>query len=242
MDELKEINGTQWPAVIIAIAATVIFSLVYERWFMAGAGEKKIGAAAKPFHAIRLFVIRKFTGLLLFGFLPFLIMIMAFQDVPTGWLATLPQGTDWIIIIGCVVLTVTAGAIGSKQDKVRLLYPEMRISTWRPYFFGISIGGWFIYLAGYEFLFRGFLLHLSIPALGVPLAVTLNVILYSLLHWKKSIREAIGAIPFGVVLCLVMMHTGSLLAPVLVHLGLSASTEVFSFMRNPGMKLIGNER
>jgi membrane protease YdiL (CAAX protease family) len=78
--------------------------------------------------------------------------------------------------------------------------------------------------------------------MGVPLAVTLNVILYSLLHWRKSVREAIGAIPFGVVLCLIMLQTGSLLAPVLVHLGLSGSTEVFSFIRNPGMKLVRNER
>jgi len=240
MAEAAEMTGYPWILALFAVVYTLLASLFYEKWFTAGGTGEKPGEFRPPVRAIRLFLLRKSMGLLLFGAVPFVLMFHFAPAVSYNWLWGLPHSMQWLLVAAFTLATVTTGFYGSRQEKVRDLYPEMRIRTWKAPYFSVSVSGWFIYLAGYEFMFRGFLLFLSIPALGVPLAVTLNVMMYSLLHWKKSIKEALGAIPLGVVLCLFMLYTDSLLAPILVHLGLSASTEIFSFIRNPQMNLARN--
>jgi membrane protease YdiL (CAAX protease family) len=49
--------------------------------------------------------------------------------------------------------------------------------------------------------FRGFLLFGSIAVMGIPLAVSLNVLLYVLLHLFNSKKEMLACIPFGLLLC-----------------------------------------
>lgn len=229
-----------WIIAVVAVAYTVMANLVYERWFTAGGADEQPGAFRSIPDAMRTFLVRKFMGLFLFGIVSLVLMVIFFSDVSRDWLLHLPGPMGWLLVVAGMALTATVGFFGSRQEKVRKLYPEMRMRRWKPFHFSLSVAGWFVYLAGYEFLFRGFLLYLSIPAMGLPLAVALNVVLYALLHWRKSPKEALGAIPFGIILCLLTIHTGSLLAPVLVHLGLSASTEIFSFRRNPEMKLAKN--
>lgn len=241
MADAAEMTGYPWIIALFAVVYTLLVSILYEKWLTAGGAGERPGEFRKPARAIGVFLLRKSMGLLLFGIVPFLLMFYFTPVISYDWLWGLPESFQWFLILAFALATITTGFYGSRQEKVRELYPEMRIETWKPAYFSVSVSGWFIYLVGYEFMFRGFLLFLAIPALGVPMAVALNVLLYSLLHWKKSIKEALGAIPLGVVLCLLVFYTGSLLAPILVHLGLSASTEIFSFIRNPQMKLAGNE-
>ena len=242
MAEAAEMTGHPWILALFAVVYTLIASIFYEKWFTAGGVGDSPGKFRTPARAIKLFMLRKSMGLLLFGIVPFMLIFYFAPSVSYDWLWGLPESYQWLLVLAFALATVTTGFYGSRQEKVRELYPEMRIETWKAPYFSVSVSGWFIYLVGYEFMFRGFLLLLTVPALGVPMAVALNVLLYSLLHWKKSIKEALGAIPLGVVLCLLVFYTGSLLAPILVHLGLSASTEIFSFVRNPEMKMVRNGR
>ena len=54
--------------------------------------------------------------------------------------------------------------------------------------------GWFIYLFGYELLFRGILLFPLVAAIGVWPAIGVNIALYSATHIPKGVEETIDVV------------------------------------------------
>ncbi len=74
----------------------------------------------------------------------------------------------------------------------------------------LSAGTWVAYLVGYEFLFRGFLFHATLQVWSLWPAIALNCILYALAHFYKGPGEIIGAIPVGILLCYLTLHTGNI--------------------------------
>ena len=95
-----------------------------------------------------------------------------------------------------------------------------------------------MYLLAYEFLFRGVLLMLLVPAIGVWPAIIINTSLYSATHIPKGAKETIAAIPFGIALCVITLHTGSILGAFLTHLLLSQLNDYGALYFNPEMKLV----
>ncbi|MDT8309286.1 MAG: CPBP family intramembrane glutamic endopeptidase, partial [Bacteroidales bacterium] len=63
---------------------------------------------------------------------------------------------------------------------------------------------------------------------GVWVAVSINVMAYAFVHITKGGREALGAIPMGILLCLVTLNTGNVFAAFMIHLTLALSNELFS--------------
>lgn len=112
----------------------------------------------------------------------------------------------------------------------------MRLSTWGQKEVLISISGWALYLLAYEYVFRGLLLFSTAEAFGAWPAVGINLLLYSVFHIPNGKKETLAAIPFGLVLCIVSLLTGSFWMAFLLHLILSTSTEMFSIHYNPDMR------
>ena len=98
------------------------------------------------------------------------------------------------------------------------------------------IFGWIIYLLGYEILFRGIFLFPLAAILGVWPAIAINTLFYSGSHIPKGIKEAIPAIPFGIILCLITLLTGSILAAFIIHLGLALTSTFASIKFKPKIK------
>ena len=95
--------------------------------------------------------------------------------------------------------------------------------------------GWFIYLFGYELLFRGILLFPLVAAIGVWPAIGVNIALYSATHIPKGVEETIGAVPLGLVLCILTLLSGNIWIAFLVHV-LMAWTNTFTALHfNPEM-------
>ena len=86
-----------------------------------------------------------------------------------------------------------------------------------------------LFLLAYEFFFRGILLFALIDLYGLVFAVIINTLLYVLIHAFDSKTEIIGAIPFGVVLCLMSYYSQSVLLAFIIHLSLSLVYEVTLF-------------
>ncbi|MEZ5021390.1 MAG: CPBP family intramembrane glutamic endopeptidase [Bacteroidales bacterium] len=59
-------------------------------------------------------------------------------------------------------------------------------------------------------LFRGVLLFGLAKPLGPVVATAVNVILYSAAHIPKGKGETLGAIPFGMVLCILTLVSGTI--------------------------------
>lgn len=87
----------------------------------------------------------------------------------------------------------------------------------------------FSFLLCYEFFFRGVLLFVFLEFNSLFLAIIYSTILYVIIHLFDSKKELIGAVPFGIVLCLFTYITNSIWYAFLIHLCLSAVYEISLF-------------
>lgn len=86
-----------------------------------------------------------------------------------------------------------------------------------------------VFLISYEFFFRGVLLFFFIEINGLILAIIISTSLYVLIHIFDSKAEILGAIPFGIVLCLFSYFTNNIWAAFIIHGTLSGVYEVSMF-------------
>ena len=125
------------------------------------------------------------------------------------------------------------GGIIDGCPSVCILFPA---KTWTKKTIFINALGWFLYLFGYEFLFRGVLLIPLIDPLGMWPAIAINIALYSATHIPKGLDETIGAIPLGFVLCLLTISSGTIWIAFIVHV-VMAWTNTFTALKfNPEMQ------
>jgi len=101
----------------------------------------------------------------------------------------------------------------------------------------LNIGSWLLYLAAYEFLFRGFLLFTLESAIGLWAALVTMTVLYSMAHLHKGLNEVLGAIPFGVILGFLAFKSGSFWPAFFVHACLAISNDFFALAGHPEMSI-----
>ena len=133
-------------------------------------------------------------------------------------------------IIGLSALVIPLVYFSAKKDKNLINYPQIRAKKWTTRTVLINALGWFLYLFGYEFLFRGVLLIPLIEPLGIWPAIAINTALYSATHIPKGLDETIGAIPLGIVLCLLTISSGTIWIAFIVHV-VMAWTNTFTALK-----------
>jgi membrane protease YdiL (CAAX protease family) len=183
-----------------------------------------------------LFMMQKLYGFLMLGVIPWLLFHLFFKTNTHELdpVSFLPVNPGWLMAF-LVPLIVFLIFFSARNQNVYSRFPVIRRREWGIADILISITGWGFYLLGYEYLFRELLLFTMAESVGVPIAIAVNVALYSSFHLPNGKNETLGAIPFGLVLCLVSLQTGSFVLAFLLHLTLSASSEVFSIFHNPEM-------
>lgn len=87
----------------------------------------------------------------------------------------------------------------------------------------------FSFLLCYEFFFRGVLLYTFLENNSLFIAIFYATLCYVISHTFDSKKEIIGAIPFGIVLCLFTYTTNSIWYAFIIHLSLSAVYEMSLF-------------
>jgi membrane protease YdiL (CAAX protease family) len=97
-----------------------------------------------------------------------------------------------------------------------------------------------LFLCAYETWFRGYLLTDCINNLGIPFAIILNIILYSLLHYVNGKQEMRACVPFGLLLCGLCIWIGAAWPAILVHIALAVSYEahLVKKINNPSISFI----
>ena len=141
-------------------------------------------------------------------------------------------------ILGLSVLVIPLVYFSAKNPKNFINYPQIRAKTWTTKIVLINALGWFLYLFGYEFLFRGVLLIPLIEALGMWPAVAINIALYSATHIPKGLDETIGAIPLGLVLCLLTISSGTIWIAFIVHVVMAWTNTFTALKYNPEMQFL----
>ncbi len=182
--------------------------------------------------------IQRFLGVLFFGIIPFVILlIFSDKDIAFYGINLNHLSTSLYWILGISPLLIIMNFFNSKKADNLALYPQVRSEIWSLSTLVISGLTWILYLAAYEFMFRGFLLFVSLQYLGVWSAIALNVAIYSLVHVPKGIKEAVGALPLGIVLGIITVQTSSILVAFVVHIVLALSNEWFSLKAHPDINI-----
>jgi hypothetical protein len=129
---------------------------------------------------------------------------------------------------------VLAVAMGKNRDTAQ--YPQYRIQSWSRGVIVANVATWALYLLAYELSFRGFMLKALLPY-GAVTAIAVNTALYVALHMPKGMREALAALPYGIVLCVVTLSTGTIWPAFVSHLALAMANFVVCFRANPSLRI-----
>jgi membrane protease YdiL (CAAX protease family) len=108
--------------------------------------------------------------------------------------------------------------------------------------FYMNAFGWFIYLFGYELLFRGILLFPLVDSLGVWPAIAINIALYSATHIPKGLDETMGALPLGLVLCILTLYSGTIWIAFFVHVAMAWTNSFTALKYHPDIHYTRNNR
>jgi membrane protease YdiL (CAAX protease family) len=218
---------------VYSIIMVVVFSYLYYQ-LLGKINTYKIEGI--KFISVLLFFSGKILGFILLGLIPALLALMFFDFNP--WqqlLMSENSGYWWIWMLVVSVLLILLNLKNSKSQDLRTFYPELHLKQWTLGSLGIASAGWIIYLAGYEYLFRGILLSGCINAFGVWPAIAINLALYSSLHLYKGLKEAVAAIPFGAFLCYITIESQSVVPAILIHSLQAISCEIACIYRNNEM-------
>jgi membrane protease YdiL (CAAX protease family) len=183
-------------------------------------------------------LIRKISGFLILGLIPVTFAAVFFEFNPQLYLGFSGSASfHWDLQAFVIILLLLINFINARNADLQSKYPEMRIKRWSEKSLLVAWLGWFIYLMGYEYLFRGVLLFSCIDAFGIGPAVVINLALYSALHLPKGFKEAIAAIPFGAFLCYITIESNSIIPAILIHAIQAISAEFSCIYRNKEMLL-----
>lgn len=162
-------------------------------------------------------LIKLFLGIIFFGLVP----LFALNRPVTYFKAPNPADNISLLIIVFALLIIAISKKASK-DISHTLPVDYQLYGLLWVYFPLR----FIFLVAYEFFFRGFFLFVLIGAWGVYVAVTINLICYTLLHAGSGRKEFLGAPLLGFVLCFVTIESGSIWPAAALHLLLALSYEI----------------
>lgn len=229
---------------VIAIATVSLVFLIHRYSFTSGVISKRFKyRPGDPDASIRRILYKRLLGALLFGLLPALVLKLVIGGQLSRYGISgvnLGKSILWWIPVAAV-LTFLA-CLMTRSRKHLELYPQIRTGQWTLGLLTASAMSWILYLAGYELLFRGFLLFSCLESFGFWPAIILNVSLYALVHLDRGAREAFGTLLFGFLLCYPTLLLGSCWFAVFVHITVALSNEWLSLASQPGMKLIRNKQ
>jgi len=186
---------------------------------------------------ISIVLFQRLLGVLFFGLIPSFFILYLFKDnLYIHGLNTLhfKESLLYWAVLSFILIPINWFA-SAKPDNLAL-YPQIKVEKWTPTLIVLSALSWLAYLFAYEFMFRGYLLFSWYHAHGPLTAITINTSLYAFAHVHKGVKEAVGSIPLGIVLCLISLYTGNFWAAFLTHATLALSNEWFSLYRKNRFK------
>lgn len=187
-----------------------------------------------PDPSIKKVLLQRISGFLLLGILSLLLIQLVLDRSPSdfGWGIRFQAFPPWWTYLLIPLILIT-GYLWAPSRANLEQYPQFRISVWTPALLVLSGISWILFIAGYEFLFRGLLLNAALEVMVPWAAIVLNCILYSAAHLYKGIHETAGAVPVGILFCYLTLVTGNIWTVVMLHSFMALSNEWLTIWRNP---------
>ncbi len=180
---------------------------------------QNVATAISTKNGLSLINIKHILGIILFGIIFFLL-------VPNYRSLLVIQEFPGLILLLLFLVTVFISALlasNSAKDKIIAQTETIHYTiNDKSFYFIIRI----VFLFSYEFFFRGVLFFSLLELNGLFIAITITTLLYVLIHVFDAKKEIIGAIPFGIILCLFSYYTHSIWMAFLIHMTLSVVYEL----------------
>lgn len=141
----------------------------------------------------------------------------------------------WMLGISAIVIPLVFSF--SRTPVFFKTYPLIRQKTWDGFLLTANTLSWCVYILIYEFLFRGFLLGVTLGSFGVWPAILVNVALYVCVHIPYGFRVTLGSLPLGLAMCLATVHTGNIWTAYLVHLMIALLNDYVALAANPETRI-----
>ena len=141
-------------------------------------------------------------------------------------------------IIFLLILIIAATLFVNQKVNRQNNSLQIELTEWNFSLFLINTFGWIIYLAGYEFLFRGILLFECYSSFGFWPAIAINIAIYSAIHMVNGKEQTIGALIFGGIACYLTLTKGTILIPIFMHISLSVFSDYFSIIYNQNLNFV----
>ena len=228
--------------IFVPIVAALVFFVMY--WFTAQSTaikerfEKKYDPDTASLKHI---FFTKYFGFISMGILPTIVCLIMIPNISLAdyGLTIIPKtlGFTTIWTVGLCALVIPLAFFSAKKPKNLVNYPQIRAKEWTKKTLFLNLLGWALYLFGYEFLFRGTLLIPLIEPLGIWPAIAINIALYSATHIPKGLDETIGAIPLGLVLCLLTVASGTIWIAFIVHVAMAWTNSLTALKYHPEIHL-----
>jgi membrane protease YdiL (CAAX protease family) len=181
-------------------------------------------------------LLQRITGVFLYGFVPVVLIIFVFKNPASSYGFEMKNSLiTGITVLVLLFIVVPLSLFTSRSPGNLAFYPQIREKEWNLSLLIVSAASWIAYLLAYEYMYRGFLLFSCYHAFGTWPAVIINTSLYSLTHLVKNKREGVGAFFIGIILCLLVLHIGSIWIAFYVHVIMALSNEWFSIRAHPDM-------
>lgn len=217
-------------AILSISAITLAYCIYYFAWNSPALRDKYDQRFGEELAKIKWIYFVRWTGAICFGLLSLVICLVRGIDLESVGLGFKNAGPTllWTLGLGLVVTVMNYFAARAADNLA--MYPMIRTQPpWPRSLFVGSALTWAAYLLAYEFAFRGFLFNTCLEVMDLPLAITINIALYVLAHVAKGWKEAVGAVPLGLVLCLLTYQTGTIWIAFLVHVAMAWGNEWFSY-------------
>ncbi len=204
---------------LIAACFTVYFIVSYAyRIFKI----RNIEEALQTKNGLLLLNLKHCLGIILFGFLFYFIIpeyrfLIFFFEIPS--LTTL------LLFISVVFISAFLAHNSAKNNLKNISWKSENSIKYGWLYFTIRTA----FLFSYEFFFRGVLFFSLLEVNEIMIAILVSTSLYILIHAFDSRTEIIGAIPFGIILCLFSYFTNSIWPAFIIHITLSGVYEVSMF-------------
>jgi membrane protease YdiL (CAAX protease family) len=186
----------------------------------------------------KMILFTRYLGAMTIGIIPAIVLVLVTGQSFAHYGLRFQNGLTslyWIAGIACIVIPMNF--FNSRKEKNLAFYPNIRQKVWSKKLVAANAFSWCAYLFGYEFMFRGLLLFATAPLIGEWPAIVLNVAFYALVHVPKNLAETIGAVPLGILLCLITLTTGTIWVAFFVHITLALSNFFFSLRHHPEMSV-----
>lgn len=195
----------------------------------------KNGSAGSNVNSV---IIDRLMGFFWLGVFPFMVLTWRGQEeIQIAGLCNLGSSGIWLIVLFLTLLILVVNYFNAPRSSNLAVYPQIRDLVWSKEMVAGSALTWVIYLVGYEYAFRGILLFACLANMPVESAIIINVLIYSLFHFHKGAKEAFGSIPFGILICYLVIKSHSIWPAVFLHIVLALSNEWFSIYFNPKISI-----